>query len=197
MADLDDIEFGDSEEDEVYEKPARDPLMVTFRQREPGEFYEELRAKLLRKDVDLDRIPHKSGINNPPSCFRYAYRDYPEDVLMHAWHEWLGCAVATDLPYRFDMPGEPNYCRDCPVKFKMECHEAGQCGFPGVRYEVVESYGEKETVGVSRAPEVRPAGMYFSSGMVIPYEANIWPELEPEIDRLREQDMKQNEKIIS
>jgi hypothetical protein len=181
--DIDDIEFGDSEEPE--ERPAREPLMVTFRQRAPQEFYEELRAKLARKGVDLSKVPHLSDIDNPPACFRHAYRDYPEDALMHAWHEWLGCAVGTDLPYRFDMPGEPNYCRDCPVKFKMEAHAAGQCSFPSVRYEVVESFGEKETVGVSRAPEVRPAGMYFADKLVVPFDANLWPELTPEMERLR------------
>jgi len=189
MDDMDDIEFGDSEQPE--EKPAREPLMVTFRKREPQEFYDELRAKLAKKGVDLDKVPHLSSINDPPACFRLAYKDYKEDVLLHAWHEWLGCSVATDLPYRFDMPGEPNYCRDCPTKFKLRAHGEGACGFPGVRFEVVESFGEKETVGVSRAPEVRPAGMYFADGLVVPYEANLWPDVNPGIERLKAEDAAQ------
>jgi len=127
-----------------------------------GEFkvYDDLRRHLEEKGVDYDRLPKLSSIEEPPRCFLYRARGDVEQARTD-YIAWLRLASETsDINYRFDMPAEVNYCRDCTPAFKKEAEAAGACQFPHVKFEVVQCMGEKEMIGVSRGEPVSPKGYW-------------------------------------
>jgi hypothetical protein len=76
---------------------------------------------------------------------------------------WLSSAslLGATVPYRYDMPAEPNYCWDCTPAFKREAMAAGTCRFPNTRFErtqtVIRDEQKKiieiEVVGISRSKQ--------------------------------------------
>jgi hypothetical protein len=122
--------------------------------------YNDLRRHLEEKGVDYDRLPKLSSIECPPACFVYRARGDVEQARTD-YIAWLRLASETsDINYRFDMPAEVNYCRDCTPAFKKEAEAAGACQFPHVKFEVVQCMGEKEMIGVSRGEPVSPKGYW-------------------------------------
>ncbi len=77
---------------------------------------------------------------------------------------WLASAslLRATVPYRFDMPAEPNFCFDCVRSFQKEMKKQGKCLFPHVKFEQIRTVirderkptFEVETVGVTRNPEL-------------------------------------------
>jgi hypothetical protein len=137
-----------------------------------GEFkvYDDLRRHLEEKGVDYDRLPKLSSIDSPPACFVYRARG---DVAKARtdYVAWLRLASETsDINYRFDMPAEVNYCRDCTPAFKKEAAAAGACQFPHVKFEIVQCMGEKEMVGVSRGEAVAPGERWTYEDMSLAEE---------------------------
>ncbi len=136
----------------------------------PEVFYANLRRKIESKGINFDNLPHLSSIGVPPACFVSAYRG-DRAAALKAYHEWLSSASMTEIKYRFDMPGEPNYCHDCTFAMKEASMKAGTCKFPGTVFELNRAFGEKELTGVSRSAMVRPDNWYGFEGMEVPYDA--------------------------
>src|ERR1035437_996720 len=133
-----------------------------------GEFkvYDNLRRRLEEKGIDYDRMQKLSSIESPPACFRYRACGDVEQARAD-YVTWLRLASETsDINYRFDMPAEVNYCRDCTPKFQKEAIAAGACQFPHVKFEVVQFLGEKEMIGVSRGEPVSPKGYWKYEDML-------------------------------
>lgn len=133
------------------------------RESSPGKFYVKLRRRLSNIGVRYEKLTRKTLDGQAPACFNFAGADYDA---------WLTAASLTsDVPHRYDMPGEPNYCRDCTPEFRGRAIAAGKCQFSNVLFETVRSNGEKETVGVSRSPHVVPVGYRVYREMVVDEEA--------------------------
>jgi hypothetical protein len=148
----------------------RDPLedtpeneFVLPRISSPEKFYVKLRRQLSAIGVRYEKLTRKTPEGEAPPCFEFADADYDA---------WLTAASLTsDIPHRYDMPGEPNYCRDCTVQFRHKAILAGKCQFYNVFFEIAHSNGEKEAVGVSRSPSVIPTGYRVYREMVVNVDA--------------------------
>ncbi len=136
----------------------------------PDAFYEKLKEKIESKGVDFLKLPRLSSPENPPECFVTMYRG-DRDAAAKSYREWLSSASMTEMRYRFDMPGEPNYCHDCTFAMKEASVRAGTCKFPGTIFELSRAFGEKELTGVSRSAMVPPDGLYQFEGMILPRDA--------------------------
>ncbi len=136
----------------------------------PEAFYEKLKTKVESKGIDFSILTSLSSPDNPPECFVSAYKG-DREAAKKSYREWLSSASMTEIRYRFDMPGEPNYCHDCTFAMKEASVKAGTCKFPGVMFELSRAFGEKELTGVSRSGMVAPDGLYSFEGMVVPFEA--------------------------
>lgn len=120
----------------------------------PARFYARLRNQLQMRGIDYDALPRLTPEGDTPRCFTY---------FQVPFDRWLSSAslLGATVPYRFDMPAEPNYCFDCQLKTKKEAIKAGVCNFPGVRFERLlttirggeRKIVETEIVGVSRNVE--------------------------------------------
>lgn len=94
-------------------------------------------------------------VGSAPPCFRHSDTSYDA---------WLASAslLGALVPYRYDMPAEPNYCHDCVARHKQRAQAAGVCMFPNTRFEkrrtiIRDDQGkttEIEVVGVSRSKTV-------------------------------------------
>jgi hypothetical protein len=146
------------------------------RESSPEKYFVKLRRSLSEIGVRYERLTKKTPEGGEPPCFALAGADYDS---------WLTAASLTsDVPYRYDMPGEPNYCRDCTVQFRHKAILAGKCQFPNVRFEIAQSNGEKEVVGVSRSPMVVPNGYRVYRQLVIDEAALEDPDRKPARGRL-------------
>lgn len=125
----------------------------------PEKFFVKLKRRLSSIGVRYEKLTVLTPPGESPPCFKIAGASYDD---------WLTAASLTsDVPYRYDMPGEPNYCRDCTVEFRGRAIKAGACRFSNVLFEIASSNGEKEIVGVSRSPKVVPIGYRVYRDMVI------------------------------
>lgn len=165
---IDDIEFGES--------AAPAPVAgfgpgSAARRKSPEVFLQTLRRRLESKGLDWDRLPKQTTLDTPPACFLFRARGDKARALIE-WHAWLSQAAETDdIPYRYDQPGDANFCIDCTPAFRGEARAAGACSFANVQFESRVYLGEREIIGVSRSPEVPPAGQYMLDGMVVPFES--------------------------
>jgi len=133
------------------------------RESSPQKFYAKLNRRLAAIGVRYERLTKKTEEGDAPPCFKLVKADYDS---------WLSAAsLTTDIPYRYDLPGEANYCRDCTIGFKHRATLAGACLFPNVAFETVQSNGEKEVVGVSRSPQVAPDGYRVYRGLLVDDDA--------------------------
>jgi hypothetical protein len=118
-------------------------------------FYARLRTELAKRGLSYAALPKFTQEGDTPPCFKAA------DVPFEMWLSSASLLRAT-VPYRFDMPAEPNYCYDCRSAFKQAAVKAGTCQFPHLKFERVQTVirderqptFEVETVGVSRNPEL-------------------------------------------
>ena len=136
---------------------------------DPQEFLANLKEKMESKLINYELLPKVTNAESPPDCFVWTFGD--SGIARREYRAWLGLAVDADVPYRFDMPGEPNYCHDCTATHKAAAVRAGRCGFPNTTFEVARYLGEKETVGVSRSVSVKPDNYYQFRDMIVPREA--------------------------
>lgn len=133
-------------------------------------FYARLRHELAIRGVDYDKLPRLTPEGDAPRCFTAA--GAPFDT-------WLASAslVGATVPYRYDMPAEPNYCWDCTRRFKSQSVKAGVCNFPGTKFEPVQIVISEEAgkqievsiVGVSRSVDAAIAAAQLVS--LLPDEA--------------------------
>lgn len=115
-------------------------------------FYARLRHELAVRGVDYDSLPKLTPEGDVPRCY---------SAFKAPFSDWLASAslVGATVPYRYDMPAEPNYCYDCTRRFKARAVAARVCNFPNAKFEpvqiVISEEGGKETevsiVGVSRS----------------------------------------------
>lgn len=122
-------------------------------------FHARHRNELQRRGVVPTQLPRLTKDGETPPCFKLA------DV---SYDEWLASAslLGATVPYRYDMPGEPNYCWDCTADFKCRAKKAGVCQFPGTRFERVQTVirdehkkvVEVEVVGISRRRHIQFEG---------------------------------------
>ena len=147
--------------------PAADEFALP-RTSSPEKFFIKLKRRLSNLGVRYERLTKKTPEGQAPPCFKLnGAKQGQSDYEM-----WLTMASLTsDVPYRYDMPGEPNYCRDCTVQFRERAQKAGSCIFGNVVFETASNNGEKEVVGVSRSPTVIPTGYKPYLGMVVDEEA--------------------------
>lgn len=120
----------------------------------PARFYARLRMELARRGVVYEQMPKFTEEGDSPPCF---------DHFRVPFDAWLSSAslLGATVPYRYDMPAEPNYCWDCTVAHKREAQAAGTCRFPNTRFEktqtVIRDEGKKiievEVVGISRSKQ--------------------------------------------
>lgn len=120
----------------------------------PERFYARLRNELRVRGIDYDALPRITQEGDAPACYERFDLDF--DL-------WLSSAslLGATVPYRYDMPAEPNYCYDCTLQFKHEAMAAGVCRFPNTRFEraygTIRDAGHKvieiEIVGISRSKE--------------------------------------------
>ena len=120
----------------------------------PERFYARLRNELRLRGVNYDALLKITQEGDSPACFDRFDLDF--DL-------WLSSASlqAATVPYRYDMPAEPNYCYDCTLTFKQQAMAAGVCRFPHTRFErvhgTIRDGGKKaveiEIVGISRSLE--------------------------------------------
>jgi hypothetical protein len=119
----------------------------------PLRFYARLRHQLESRGVNYDGLPRYTEPGQSPPCFK---------TLRVPFDAWLSSAsmLGATVPYRYGMPGEPNYCYDCTKQFKAFAEKRGACKFPGTRFEhfrtlPTDSEGrripEVEILGVTRA----------------------------------------------
>jgi hypothetical protein len=118
----------------------------------PARFYARLRTELGKRGVSYDQLPKFTEEGDAPAC--YTEFGVPFDA-------WLSSAslLGATVPYRYDMPAEPNYCWDCTPDFKRSAIAAGVCRFPNTRFEKTQTVIrdeqkkiiEVEVVGISRS----------------------------------------------
>ena len=115
----------------------------------PERFVERLNRQLRKIGIVVEKLPVKTRPSGGPPCFRMSDTSY-QDYLTQA-------SVAFEtLPYRLDMPAEPNYCHDCTKEFKADMVRLNACIFPGTKFEEIKEFGEPTVVGVSHSPDVAP-----------------------------------------
>ncbi len=124
-----------------------------------GRFYARLSNELRLRGVRVEDIPRPTPEGSTPACFKLAGVRY---------EDWLASAslVGATVPYRYDTPGEPNYCWDCCAAFKAKAVTAGACQFPRTRFEKIQNVirdehrkvVEVEIVGVSRRKHLQFEG---------------------------------------
>lgn len=124
--------------------------------------YVKLRRKLKNIGIRVEHLTTKTDDHEAPPCFK---------LVGVSFKEWLEAASLTDLPYRFSMPGEVNYCRDCLPAFKAVAHAANACLFPQTTFEKVRTFDEKELVGMSRSRQVAPDGYLLYNRLTVDEEA--------------------------
>jgi hypothetical protein len=120
----------------------------------PARFYARLRTELSRRGVLYEQLPKFTEEGDAPPCFE-EFR-----VPFDAWLSSASLLGAT-VPYRYDMPAEPNYCWDCTPAFKRDATAAGKCLFPNTRFEKTQTVIrdeqkkiiEVEVVGISRSKQ--------------------------------------------
>ena len=119
----------------------------------PARFYARLKIELFKRGVLYDQLPKYTVEGDAPPC----YTEF--GVPFHAWLSSASLLGAT-VPFRYDMPAEPNYCWDCTVNHKRAAMAAGVCRFPNTRFEktqtvIRDNEGKKiievEVVGISRS----------------------------------------------
>lgn len=112
----------------------------------PLRFYARLRHQLESRRIDYDALPRLTPEGGSPPCFKR---------MRVSFDAWLGSAslLGATIPYRYDMPAEPNYCHDCTAEFQKFAKARGMCQFPHTRFETVHA-AETEKIGVSRPPNV-------------------------------------------
>lgn len=157
----------DDEEDETEElhtsslpAASEDPLIGWAPSADKA--YTKLRRKLKNIGIRVEVLTRKTDDHEPPPCFKLAGVPF---------RDWLEAASLTDLPYRFSMPGEVNYCRDCLPAFKAMAHAADACLFPQTTFEKVRTFDEKELVGMSRSRQVAPDGYALYNRLTVDEEA--------------------------
>lgn len=125
----------------------------------PEALIDRLNRQLRKVGVVVESLPVKTRPSGGPPCFRVAGASY---------REWLAQASRSPetLPYRLDMPMEPNYCYDCTPEFKAQMERAHACIFPHTRFEPTKEFGEPVLPGVSRSPEVAPDQYPVYDGIV-------------------------------
>lgn len=138
-------ESATSDSHSVRDAPAASPLR----------FYARLRHELEIRGINYDGLPKLTKEGESPPCF---------SLVGASFDAWLSNAgmLGALVPYRFDMPAEPNYCVDCTPEFKHKAMAAGVCRFLNTRFEksrtVVQDdegkHTEVEVLGVSRSPLV-------------------------------------------
>ena len=171
----------DIEDDDIVE-PAERPE-PQHRSRSPDVFLKTLRRRLESKELNWDALPKQTALDRPPACFIFRARGNVAQALVE-WHAYLSqCAETDDIPYRYDQPGDANFCIDCTPGFRSEARQAGACGFANVRFESRTYLDEREIIGVSRSPDVPPAGHYIFDNMVVPRDA-LPPEIRAYHDKL-------------
>lgn len=130
---------------------------------EQASLYEKLRQRLTAVGINIDELDYRTGPGESPACFEMEGASYTR---------WLREGMpSNDMPVRFDMPAEPNYCNDCTPEFKSRAMKAGSCIFPNTRFEVRKTDGERETVGVSRSADVPPEHCVIYQEMTVPLSA--------------------------
>lgn len=115
-------------------------------------FFARLRSDLEKRGLDYANMPAYTREGGKPDCF----------VTLDQFELWAAQAslIGALIPYRLDMPAEPNYCHDCRQGFKQDMERAGKCKFPNTRFERVRTSGEDpgvvefEVIGVSRSKQV-------------------------------------------
>lgn len=155
----------DSLDDEVPISPK--PEFELPRDSTPEKYFTKMKRRLANIGVRYERLEKYTVEGGAPPCFSEFGVDF---------NAWLAAASITSfipsgVPYRYDMPGEPNYCHDCTIMFKQKAKLAGACRFPDVVFETRISNGEPEIVGVSRSPEVAPTGYKIFWGLLVNDEA--------------------------
>jgi hypothetical protein len=110
---------------------------------------ERLNRQLRKIGIVAEKLPVKTRPNGGPPCYRMCDTPYKD------WLSQASVAFET-LPYRLDMPAEPNYCHDCTAGFKARMVERKACIFPDTKFEEIKEFGEATVVGVSHSPEVAP-----------------------------------------
>jgi hypothetical protein len=125
----------------------------------PARFMARLRHELDRRGISHGTLPRLTAPGETPPCFKLSGANYDQ---------WLATAslLGATVPYRYDMPGEPNYCWDCTSAFKGKAKAAGVCRFPGTRFERVQTVIrdeqkkviEVEIVGISRRKHLQFEG---------------------------------------
>ena len=92
-----------------------------------GRFYARLSNELSLRGVRVADIPRFTPEGSTPACFKLA------DVRYEVWLASASLVGAT-VPYRYDVPGEPNFCFDCTPQFKAKAVAASAFIFPRVRF---------------------------------------------------------------
>ena len=155
------LEYEGSAEDEEQEAESlhdvsdSDDLTIAETQAATSQrFYARLRHELAIRGIDYDKLPKLTPEGDSPRCFT---------AVGAPFDEWLASAslVGATIPYRYDMPAEPNYCWDCTRRFRARATAAGVCNFPKTKFEplqiVISEEDGKQTevsiVGVSRSME--------------------------------------------
>lgn len=170
-ADYEEDDADDFHAESVGDVGPNDPTANEFelpRVSSPEKFFVKLKRRLSSLGVRYERLTKKTEPGEAPPCFKIAGASEGQTD----YEMWLTMASLTsDVPYRYDMPGEPNYCRDCTVHFRHKAIQAGRCIFPNVIFETANNNGEKEVVGVSRSPRVIPKGYRVFREMVVDEQA--------------------------
>lgn len=153
----------DSLDDEVPRSPTPQEEFILPRDSNPEKYFTKMKRRLANIGVRYERLKKYTEEGQSPACFA---------AFKVGFDEWLSAASITSfipsgVPYRYDMPGEPNYCHDCTIMFKRKAQLAGACRFPNVVFETRISNGEPEIVGVSRSPEIAPTGYRIFYGMLV------------------------------
>jgi hypothetical protein len=152
-----------SVDDGSLDDPAADEFALP-RTSSPEKFFIKLKRKLSNLGVRYERLTKKMPEGQAPPCFKLAGASEGQTD----YEMWLTMASLTsDVPHRYDVPGEPNYCRDCTAHFRHKAMQSGACIFPNVIFETASNNGEKEVVGVSRSPRVIPDGYRVFREMVV------------------------------
>ena len=152
-ATADDAEY-ESECLHAQESPSEDTSIAGTTAVTPERFYARLRLELSKRGISYDDLPKITKEGEAPAC--YTAVNVPFDT-------WLSSAslLGATVPYRYDMPAEPNYCWDCTPDFRRQAKLMGACRFPNTRFEkmqtVIRDGGKKifetEIVGISRSRE--------------------------------------------
>lgn len=146
-------------EQEEAESFHKDSSIAATEAASAGRFYARLSNELRLRGVHVESVPRRTPEGSTPACFTFASSRY---------EDWLASAslVGATVPYRYDTPGEPNFCHDCTPQFKARAMAARVCSFPRVRFEkvqnVIREQGGKvvevELIGVSRRKHLQFEG---------------------------------------